>query len=783
MIIKNPQNISALHEESEFNLGKNLNVFYGENGTGKSSYAKVFRKLANNYYTNAKDLTILPNVYASVKGEKDQTIQVIYSCNDETSDPETININEKHPILSQMNVFDSASITPLLNSNLTFSVLPQGFSYFNKMIEILDLLRIDIDNIISEKEIEKNKIFSDSSFDFIKEEIQKVLINVKKDEFKNYLDKNFTINDKIEEDISTLETEIKELENSNPAATIKLITSQKAKLVSIKNAIQKLSDKISDDNIEKINKLINDYQLKLKQEKELNDELAKGICFLKEFNTSWIDFITSGITYYESIKIDNPKEGDSCIYCGQKLNLPQINLIETYLKFLKSDVVIEKNSLINVINQNKIESLTVTLNKEDESLIEKEKLIERIKSVITLINKNKEIFQNCIDEKNLIMPSIKLNFDELSKEIVSEITSIDERLIGLSKSNLEIAEHIKELKSKKQTFEKNLKLHNSISQFTDWSNLNESVKKYKKLKSNFTTNTLTIKSKEAFEGIVQDEYIKVFEEYSKELNVPNVNISFTPQKGKTFRSKFIMSEMYKVTDIMSEGEQNAIAMAEFSTDLRIRKNYNTVLFDDPVSSLDYKRAESFANAIYKLSKDRQVIVFTHNIMFYYFLYNACLEAKNPENKFFKVDEYSKNLKGLVSESFSGRLETLKEISNKIKNHYQKIASPKCIGDELENVLGVAYSDIRTWCELIVEEGFLKKIIRRYEPNIIFAKVSDINADFVGELQTVSDIFERSCRWMKGHSQPYETQNVKADREAFLKDYEYIISVSEKYKTK
>lgn len=262
-----------------------------------------------------------------------------------------------------------------------------------------------------------------------------------------------------------------------------------------------------------------------------------------------------------------------------------------------------------------------------------------------------------------------------------------------------------------------------------------------------------------------------------------MSIKLTPQRGQTHRSKYVVDEGYKVTDIMSEGEQKAIAMAEFATDLTIRRNYNTVLFDDPVTSLDYKRTELFAKLIYNLSKERQVIVFTHNIMFYYCLYNKCVTDKDKENKFFIVEEYDRENKGIISESFSGRLENLSEITKKIKQYHQKINSKSCVGDELEECLKAAYSNIRTWCELIVEEGFFKDLIKRYEPNIRFTVINKINTEFVDELEAVASLFDKACRWMLGHSQPTETQNSKASRQDFNIDYDYIILITDRFKTK
>ena len=77
--INSPVNISALSTEAGCKLGNNLNVFYGENGSGKSSYVKIFRKLADNFCTNEKSLNIMPNVYSNTETPGAQNITVCYS--------------------------------------------------------------------------------------------------------------------------------------------------------------------------------------------------------------------------------------------------------------------------------------------------------------------------------------------------------------------------------------------------------------------------------------------------------------------------------------------------------------------------------------------------------------------------------------------------------------------------------------------------------------------------------------------------------------------------------
>jgi len=103
--IKSPLNINALCTEARCELGRNLNVFYGENGSGKSSYSKVFRRLADNFYTNEKNLKIMSNVYINDKILDEQTITIGYSSDGNKICTECVDINKKHSDLSKINVF------------------------------------------------------------------------------------------------------------------------------------------------------------------------------------------------------------------------------------------------------------------------------------------------------------------------------------------------------------------------------------------------------------------------------------------------------------------------------------------------------------------------------------------------------------------------------------------------------------------------------------------------------------------------------------------------------
>lgn len=781
--IQSPLNINALSNESDFSLGENLNVFYGENGSGKSSYIRMFRKLADNYVTSEKDFTIFPNVYdkGSVSANGEQTVKIKYLIGNVEKD-EVIDLNIEHPNLRKLNIFDSESVIPLIDNDLSFSILPKGFDYFQDVSNMLDELRNEISYLINFDINEQEAIFKDSTFDFIREDIERVTQEVtNKEDIKVFLDLNYPRSETYLEDKQSIELQIKELEADNPSDKLKILFAQKEKLTTINEAFVRLAAVLSVENINAVNLLLKDYAQRLDEESEFNKSFSENVSYLSVVNDEWISFIKSGREYYNSTSTIKISQNEPCIFCSQPLKSENVELIEKNFDYLSDSKAVMIASIEKEIKKHEINRPLNQLSEEDAAFIESKKLLDKIKASIQLVDRNKDIFNEFINSKQRIPGETILDLSDIIDDIKEEIESLLSRMQALNKKNEDLVNTCEALKAHELILKKNEKLHRSLGMFIEWFERKNRIESYTTIKKKFSTKKLTQKQSEAFKTIVHDEYLKTFQEFAGKLKVPFVDLKMTPKKGITLRNKFISSEEYKVSQVLSEGEQKSVAIAEFATDLTMRKDYNPLLFDDPVNSLDYKRTELIASLIHQLSTDRQVIVFTHNIMFYYNLYNASGKKKNGTDKFFKVDEIDKMNKGFVSESFTGRLENLGEITRKLNAHKETINSRKCFGDQLEGHLKKAYSDIRTWCELIIEEGFLKSIIRRYEPNIMFSSIKNIDGTFINELEAVSNLFDKACRWMAGHSQPIESQHVTANKEAFNDDLIYIFTVNKKYK--
>ena len=194
-----------------------------------------------------------------------------------------------------------------------------------------------------------------------------------------------------------------------------------------------------------------------------------------------------------------------------------------------------------------------------------------------------------------------------------------------------------------------------------------------------------------------------------------------------------------------------------------------VVFDDPVNSLDHLIIQDVAKRLVDLSKERQVIVFTHNVIFFnaFFSWQGhVLNRGITDFKFFEVKSNMQNTGILYDGAPINSLSTYRGKVSTICNNG--------IGDRDENdVAAEGYDYLRTSLELLVSDSIFKKIVGRYRNNIMMTLFPAVKGDKIEEHKAEIDtMFGRASGFIRAHSHPEEqhappTMNdLKADFERF-----------------
>lgn len=215
------------------------------------------------------------------------------------------------------------------------------------------------------------------------------------------------------------------------------------------------------------------------------------------------------------------------------------------------------------------------------------------------------------------------------------------------------------------------------------------------------------------------------------LGVNEIKIAMKPSSAKaktTFKLVLETESGTAVADVLSEGEQRAIAIASFLAEVRLGTGCGGVVFDDPVSSLDHTRREHVAKRLATEAEERQVIVFTHDL---YFLSVLMDEAKTRGSTPLALSlSRTPEGYGVAEESLPFAGSNIKARVGMLRNKQVDCARMHKNGDVAGYRLHVRdfYNDLRMSWERGVEELLFNNVVIRFRKGIETTRLSKVQVN-------------------------------------------------------
>lgn len=144
---------------------------------------------------------------------------------------------------------------------------------------------------------------------------------------------------------------------------------------------------------------------------------------------------------------------------------------------------------------------------------------------------------------------------------------------------------------------------------------------------------ITDKNKELSDRMVTDALRGRFAREIDKLKLSRMPVELRKEKDRQavsyFRVALVERPDAKVGEIFSEGEHRCVALAAFLAELVTAQRYSGIVFDDPMSSLDHIHRGAVASRLVEEAEHRQVVVFTHDLVFLYELRREAEKANRP----------------------------------------------------------------------------------------------------------------------------------------------------------
>ena len=136
------------------------------------------------------------------------------------------------------------------------------------------------------------------------------------------------------------------------------------------------------------------------------------------------------------------------------------------------------------------------------------------------------------------------------------------------------------------------------------------------VKNSAATGPITRKISELSAAEVTEVIRDRFTREAERLQLERVTITNTrAERTALLHQPKLVGARQHVTlpQVLSEGEKTALGLVAFFTEAYLDASKSALILDDPVSSLDHVRRELVANRLVELGQDRQIVVFTHDV--------------------------------------------------------------------------------------------------------------------------------------------------------------------------
>ena len=738
--IKNINNVNLLLNNQEMKFNDHLTVIYGPNGTGKTGYVRIVKSMGDSLDV---DNTIYSNL---LEGDNNlQTADVVIY---DGSIQKTLEWSKNKCSHLNLKIFNSNCVKFSLGSKKEILFMPQDFNFFNLInIATLELSKKAKDR---QSQLKSNMtLYGIIAGTKVYELIDSIII---KGDAQNEIDNFIKTNNY---NLDSVNAKIEELNKKNSTLNTSILISKITTINKLKKKLEELNNIIFISSGLYSKSFWQEYKRSLIEVNNLVSNNVRVEDFVTELNLDekqkvlFKDFLLTADKYLRSKNGSSFEKEETCIFCGQPLNEKACELLSSYSKFVTND------------NSSKINFLVEKL----------QKIKDRIKSCINKLNQIEPFFESedvdCHSQILKFRTNLKQLY-ELEYNPLSNLTTFDSLCdFDSFKHALDIvlqkyANKIKLLNNQKDNIEKEtsknrsqLNEYNSISILLKnkddiISNLNEQKNISPLLKisnsslSALQSKILSTKYKEKFNDVLQEQLVK--------LEAPQ-NINFSPNivASKLSLKQSFLDKKYDLTNILSEGEQKVIALSHFIAENLIEDKDNVLVFDDPVNSLDLQRMETVARVLVHLALKKQIIIFTHNLVFTSFLSNYANEILEPTNQCYICLE-RKNIDG---KPYTGHIKY--ELPNLESYKYYKktlneLTSNKAELQENKNKLYDCFSYMRSALELMVVEKVLKKTVNRYEPNIKMTNFESIDTAALKDNGCrITTLFNKVCRFIPAHS--------------------------------
>jgi len=727
-----------------------MTIVYGENGAGKSGYARVFKHACQ---ARDKGDPILVNVLKPVNTKPKATIELLVDGKNVAF--QWTSGAAVSDVLGEVAVFDSHCARVFVDDANEVVYLPYGLDVFPKLAALCTTLKEKISAEIRRNptQFEQAAQYSDSSA------AGRVVRSLTAESDIMKLDSLAMLSEVEVARLEELRALVASAKTDSPKAKASQLRRTKARFEQLIEKMTSIATILSEESLATLEEL----RIGVNVAKDAAD-LACNDAFkgdpLKATGTDpWRLLFDAAKAFseqaaYPAEPFPVVRNGAVCLLCQQPLASDSADRLVRFEQFIKNDTERRHSEAVSRLTAEAalVDNVAVNWLDNDHSLMGDIQAVSN-----HLANNVRLFFLEYTSLKDSVSASLALNKKLPLKNCIYNPTGDIKKEIDkmeVSAKQYDEAENPEEFKRISYELVELIDrdcLKAQLKSVKNFIALKQRESRLKKCEKALETNSITKYGSEFMERAVKEHLMK---QLKKELDwfglrSAPVQVKKSGQKGKT-KHQLVVADSVKPSKILSEGEQRVIAISSFLAEISASGSASPIIFDDPVSSLDHRHREMVAKRLVEESKSRQVIVFTHDIVMLLALEREAAEQQAP--LLIQNIAWSPTGPGECASATglpwhacatSQRLGSLRNESAKFKRIHSESPS------EYEKHLTNFYGKLRETWERAIEEVLLNDVIQRFRPSIETQRLKSVIIE-EGDYVVIENAMGKCSTWLTGH---------------------------------
>ena len=748
--------VNALAEDQTLKFSPNLTVVYGDNAAGKTGYIRILKsacrargqeKILGNVVSGATPLT--------------PVVSIKYRVGDEPESREWAG-NGEDEFVSRVSVFDTQCAAVYLTEKTDVAFRPFGLDLFDKLVRACKAVRAQLER--EQGTLSSNALASVQVQIPEGTAVSKLLGNITSLTNPEAVHSLAQLSSEEDARLALLEKSLLDLQANDPEKLIRQLTLRSGRLETLARHLEDVEAALSVEAVDAVFSARKKARRKSKEAKKLREATFQSGMLTGTGSEPWSTLWKTARKFSEELAYPGQafpvlEDKSRCVLCQQDLDHAARHRLQEFENFVASTAENELRQAREAFTQQRkaFTDLNVSPGVIDETLeeirIEHELVAdaittafstaeERRKAVALALSKDQDLAPDCPN-----VPSVTGEVDALAQQIAERVSTL--RTSANDDVRKQMNAEAQELRARKL-----LAQHEQV--VLDEIDRKKRYAAYGLCIDDTKTRTITQKSTAVTRVVVTQKLKQSFQAELSNLAFRHVEVELKEAGGTegVLYHKLVLTRApgIELPKVVSEGEQRCLSIAAFFAELSTADDPSGIIFDDPVSSLDYRWRENVAHRLVEEAKTRQVIVFTHDVVFLLFLKQFAQE-QNVE----QLDQHVRQLPmgaGVCVEELPWVALPVKKKIGYLKKELQAADKLFRQGQQsaYEKDATYLYGLLREAWERALEEVLLGGIVERFRPSVQTLQIGTIADICTEDCMTLDAAMTKCSRWLPGHDQ-------------------------------